>query len=198
MKTNDAGLQVIKDSEGLRLTAYYDSGRVLTIGYGHTSAAGSPRVAVGMTITAAEADEILRRDVAGAEAGVAELVTIDLTENQFSALVSFVFNIGRGQFAASTLLRKLNAGADPASEFDRWIYDDGVRLNGLVTRRAKERALFEKPIAGTPAESRQKQLQRQLAALGLYTAKIDGIWGPLSRSALEKFELAAERILALA
>ena len=194
MQINDAGLQIIKDSEGLRTTAYYDTGNVMTIGYGHTSAAGAPKVVKGMTITAAEAEEILRRDVAGAEKDVLALVKVPLNENQFSALVSFVFNLGRAQVADSTLLRKLNAGADPASEFDRWIYDNGKRLEGLVKRRAKERALFEKPVSGAPKESAQTRLQRELAALGLYTQKIDGIWGNGSQAALDRFQARAAAI----
>ena len=185
---------MIKDSEGLRTKAYLDTGNVLTIGYGHTSAAGAPKVVKGMTITAAEAEEILRRDVAGAEKDVLALVKVPLNENQFSALVSFVFNLGRAQVADSTLLRKLNAGADPASEFDRWIYDNGKRLEGLVKRRAKERALFEKPVSGAPKESAQTRLQRELAALGLYTQKIDGIWGNGSQTALDKFQSRAAAI----
>ena len=174
MQINDAGLQIIKDSEGLRTRAYYDTGNVLTIGYGHTSAAGAPKVVKGMTITAAEAEEILRRDVAGAEKDVLDLVKVPLNENQFSALVSFVFNLGRVQVAESTLLRKLNAGADPASEFDRWIYDNGKPLEGLRKRRAKERALFEKPVTGAPRESARTRLQRELAALGVRVPRVLG------------------------
>lgn len=197
MHINDEGLQIIKDSEGLRLKAYRDSGGVLTIGYGHTSAAGAPAVTTGMRITAEEANEILRRDVMVAEDDVRALVKVPLNENQFSALTSFLFNLGREQVQSSTLIRKLNAGADPAAEFDRWVYDDGVKLNGLVKRRAKERALFSKPISGAPVESVEHRLQRQLAALGLYAGKIDGHWGPLSRAAMEAFGRARDTIAAL-
>lgn len=152
MRINSAGLAIIKDREGLRLTAYRDSGGVLTIGYGHTSAAGAPAVKAGMTITKAEAETILSRDVAWAERAVAELVKVPLTENQFSALVSFTFNLGPDQVWDSTLLRKLNAGdyAGAAAQFDRWIYDNGKPQPGLVTRRRMERALFETPPIPIP------------------------------------------------
>ncbi|MTH76301.1 glycoside hydrolase family protein [Paracoccus aestuariivivens] len=194
MKTNNAAFALIREFEGLRTTAYYDTGNVLTIGYGHTSAAGAPRVMAGMKITAAEAAEILTRDVVGAESDVAEMVKVPLTENQFGALVSFVFNLGRGQVASSTLLRKLNAGdyAGAAEQFGRWIYDDGVKLDGLIRRRAAERALFEAGAA-TP----EHEMQTILAALGLYTSKIDGKWGPRSQAALDAFNLARDRIAAL-
>ncbi len=195
MKTNDAGLQIIKDSEGLRTKAYRDTGNILTIGYGHTSAAGAPKVTEGMTITAAEADEILRRDVAGAEKDVADLVKVPLNENQHGAMVSFTFNLGRGQVAKSTLLRKLNDGdyAGAAAEFPKWIYDNGAVQNGLITRRAKERALFE----ASATADHKKALQRELAALGLYKGNIDGIWGAGSQKALDAFNQAADRIAAL-
>lgn len=132
---------MIKRHEGLRLTAYRDSAGVLTIGYGHTG----PDVYEGQTITAAEAERLLRADMAWAAQAVEELVRVPLTAAQRDALTSFVFNVGRPAFAESTLLRKLNAGNydAAASEFDRWIYAGGKPLAGLATRRASERALFE-------------------------------------------------------
>lgn len=189
MKINEAGLQIIKEFEGLRLKAYRDTGGVLTVGYGHTSAAGDPRVTTGLIITEDEADAILRRDVAGAERDVAALVTVPLNENQFSALVSFVFNLGRSKVANSTLIRKLNAGQDAAPEFDRWVYDNGKKLNGLVRRRAAERSLFETPVEG--ALDPRVELQTILHRLGLYTARVDGAWGPKSQAALQSFNTIA-------
>lgn len=140
MTTSLQGVELIKSFEGLRLTAYRDAAGVLTIGYGHT---GSD-VAAGATITAARAEELLRADLAGAEAAVTSAVQVPVTQGQFDALVSLVYNIGAGAFAASTLLRKLNSGdyAGAAQEFDRWIYAGGSVLGGLVSRRNAEQQLF--------------------------------------------------------
>jgi len=143
-KTNTAGVEIIKHFEGLRTTAYLDPVGILTIGYGHTSAAGPPTVYPGMTITAAEAEAILRRDLNLFEQGVDEVLTIATNEDQFSAMVSFSFNVGLGAFRDSTLLRKHNSAdfAGAAAEFRRWVYADGQVLPGLVRRREAERALY--------------------------------------------------------
>lgn len=155
MKTNDAALALIREFEGLRLEAYPDPAHgwdVPTIGYGHTSAAGDPKVTRGMKITAAGALEILKRDLGQYERAVASAVHVPLNENQFGALVSFTFNLGPGNLKSSTLLRKLNAGdyAGAAAEFGRWNKAGGRVLAGLTRRRAAERALFEKPAARIP------------------------------------------------
>lgn len=147
MKTNDAGIALIKEFEGLRLEAYPDPAHgwnVPTIGYGHTSAAGEPKVTRGMKITAAEADAILRRDLGQYERSVSEAVKVPLNENQFSALVSFTFNLGAGNLRKSTLLKKLNAGdyAGAADQFRHWNKAGGKTLAGLTRRRAAERDLF--------------------------------------------------------
>ena len=143
-KTNPAGIALIKHFEGLRLTAYQDPVGIWTIGYGHTSMAGPPPVVEGMTITAAEAEAILKQDLDLFERGVADALTIITNDDQFSAMVSFAFNVGLGAFRNSTLLRKHNAGdfAGAADEFPRWIYADGQILPGLVRRRQAERALY--------------------------------------------------------
>ncbi len=96
-------------------------------------------------ISQAKADADLARNVAGIEIDVARLVKVPLTQGQFDALVSFAFNLGAAALAGSTLLRKLNAGdcAGAAAEFGKWVHADGTVLPGLVTRRARERALFE-------------------------------------------------------
>lgn len=143
-KINADGLRIIKHFEGLELTAYRDPVGIWTIGYGHTSEAGPPTVYQGLRITAAEAEEILRRDLGIFERGVQNAVLVPLNGNQFSALVSFAFNVGVGALERSTLLAVLNerdyAGA--ADQLLRWV-TDGVRpLPGLVRRRDAERALF--------------------------------------------------------
>jgi len=142
MKTNGQGKKLIKESEGLRLTSYPDGG-CLAIGYGTTRINGQP-VAQGMTITLAEAEKYFEQDLAFFETGVAKYVKVPLTLNQFSALVSFSYNLGLGSLQKSTLLKKLNAGdyAGAADEFGRWVHAGGKVLQGLVTRRQREKELF--------------------------------------------------------
>lgn len=146
--TNQKGVALIKSYETLRLHAYpatkaEEAQGLYTIGYGH---AGVPK---GMVITEAQAEEMLKQDLAKFEKGVAEAVQVQLTPDQFAALVSLAFNIGVGAFQKSTLVRLLNkrdwAGA--ANQFGAWIKQGDVILEGLVLRRAAEKALF---LAGTP------------------------------------------------
>lgn len=141
MKISDEGLEIIKGSEGLRLNAYLDTkkGRVPTIGYGHTRG-----VTMGMTTTDAQAHKWLQEDVEVAEDIVHRFVTVPLAQGAFDALVSFAFNVGQPQFITSTLLRLLNEGdyIGASNEFQRWIYDNGDKLNGLITRRELERQEF--------------------------------------------------------
>lgn len=144
MKTSDAGLAFIAEHEGLRLTAYPDPGTggdPWTIGVGHTG----PDVYPGKTITQDEAMELLREDVASAERAVDRLVTADITQNQFDALVSFTFNCGAGNLEKSTLLKKVNAEQfdAAAAEFLRWDMAAGRHLAGLTKRRHAEAALFQ-------------------------------------------------------
>src|SRR6187397_2359527 len=106
MKTSDAGLKLIMQFEGLRLKAYRCPADVWTIGYGHTSAADAPEVRDSMRISAPEAEEILKRDLARFETAVAGLVKKNLTQAQFDVLVSFAYNCGVGALKASTLLKR--------------------------------------------------------------------------------------------
>lgn len=152
MKTSDNGIALLKKFEGVKLHAYKDAVGVWTIGYGHTSMAGDPTVTAGLTITQAEAEDILRSDLVKYEKPVNELVKVPLTQNQFDALVSFTYNLGAGNLKSSTLLRKLNAGdyEGAAAQFAVWDKASGRVLNGLVTRRAAEAALFRKADAKAP------------------------------------------------
>ena len=95
-----------------------------------------------------EASEFLKKDVEKAERAVNDLVKHELNQNQFDALVSFVFNLGRDKFRASSLLKFLNSAHFPlaAGQFDRWIYADGKVMQGLVKRRAAEKKLFLEPM----------------------------------------------------
>ncbi|MBK3745859.1 lysozyme [Paraburkholderia aspalathi] len=163
MKTTEYGRKLIEQREGVRLTAYQDSVGIWTIGAGHTSAAGAPKVTKGMAITAAEAAAILSRDLAIFESAVSSAVKVTLNQNEFDALVSLAFNIGAGAFKSSTLLKKLNAGdrAGAADQFLVWnkVTVDGkkVELKGLNTRRQAERKQFMTSMSVTssnpPADS---------------------------------------------
>jgi lysozyme len=138
---SNKGLALTQQFEGLRLTAYQDQVGKWTIGYGHTG----PDVVPGLTITQDQANALLVQDVASAAASVNRLVTVALTPNQFDALVDFVFNLGAGNLAASTLLRELNAGntAAAAAQFLVWCHAGGVVSAGLLKRRQAEQALFQ-------------------------------------------------------
>lgn len=140
MDYSNSGLELTKSFEGLRLTAYRDGAGVLTIGYGHTG----PEVHEGLVITEAEAEMLLRRDMADAVAWVNGLVKVTLTQGQFDALVDFTYNAGRGSFRGSTLLRMVNAGDFKGAEgqFGLWVHAGGEVEPGLVRRRAAEAALF--------------------------------------------------------
>lgn len=148
MKTSDRGVALIKAHEGLRLQAYQDPVGVWTIGVGHTTAAGPPKVERGMKITEAGADAILRQDLAKFEGYVTDAVKVPLNQNEFDALVSWTFNLGPSNLRSSTLLRKLNAGdrAGAADEFLKWDKAGGKKLAGLTKRREAERALFRAPM----------------------------------------------------
>lgn len=137
MKT--VNYEIIKDFEGLELEAYKCPADVLTIGYGHTK-----KVSAGDVITEGEADILLALDVQDAERAVNAYVDVDINQNQFDALVSFVYNLGAGNFKSSTLLRKLNQGdyLGAANEFQRWNKAGGKVLRGLVRRREAEANLF--------------------------------------------------------
>ena len=139
---NPAGLALVKQFEGCRLKAYPDpatNGDPWTIGYGSTG----PHVHPGLTITQAEADALLAKDLARFEAGV-EQVAPGATDNQFAALVAFAFNLGLGALSGSTLLKKHKAGdyAGAQAEFGKWVKAGGKVLPGLVKRRAAEAALY--------------------------------------------------------
>lgn len=143
-KTATRGVELIKEFEGCRLTAYLCPAGVWTIGYGHTGKVDGKVITVGMTITAKKATELLKSDLATFEAAVNSYVTVPITQNMFDALVSFAYNCGAGALKGSTLLKKLNAkdydGA--AAELPKWNKAAGKVLNGLVRRREREKQLF--------------------------------------------------------
>ena len=136
---NGKGLRLLKSFEGLRLDAYLDAVGILTIGYGTTGG-----VFPGMHITEPEAEALLRRDLRRFESAVDGLVQVSLNSDQFSALVSFAYNIGEFALANSTLLGLLNQGdvQGAADQLLRWNRGDQGELPGLTRRRKAERALF--------------------------------------------------------
>jgi lysozyme len=132
-----------KEFESCKLIAYPDpgtGGEPWTIGYGHTGG-----VKQGDTITQEQADAFLLADLKSAIDAVESGVTSALTDNEESALVDLVFNIGAGNFQHSTLLRLLNAGdyAGASEEFQKWNHAGGKVLAGLTKRRAAEASLFK-------------------------------------------------------
>ncbi len=143
MQLNKKGLDLITKFEGLRLKAYKDIGGVLTIGYGHTNAL-PPEIKEDEIITNEIALDILENDLRYTEAEVTKLLSVNITDNQFSALVSFAFNLGIAQLKRSTLLKKLNSGdtLGAANEFRKWDIDGGKVVVGLTRRREAERGLF--------------------------------------------------------
>lgn len=138
---SDAGLALTKRYEGLRLKAYQDSGGVWTIGYGHTG----PDVQANRETTPLEAEALLRADLRAAIDCVNAALKISVQQNHFDALVDFCFNAGRGNFAHSTLLQKVNANdlTGAANEFGRWININGQPSRGLQRRRFAETAMFQ-------------------------------------------------------
>ncbi len=143
LRASDVLLAFLRGRERFRAQPYLDLGRsgVWTIGYGHTG----KDVTVGTAaITRERGEELLRADVAVAESAVRRMVVAPLNQQQYDALVSFVFNVGAGAFDGSTLLRLLNEGryAGAAAEFPRWCHDDGAVVPELEARRAVEVAWF--------------------------------------------------------
>lgn len=145
----DKAIELIRKWEGLRLSAYLDPVGIPTIGYGTIKYNDGTPVRLGDTLTETEAEDLLIQhiedDILG---GMDQAITAPINENQYCALVSFTYNLGIGNFRSSTLLRKLNAGdyVGASLEFSRWNKAGGKILQGLVNRRADERALFNSPV----------------------------------------------------
>jgi len=145
---NKATIDLIKSFEGLELKAYVDpatGGEPITIGYGTTIYPNGVKVKLGDKITQEQALEYLTDDVNMFAVKVQKLVKNLLTENQFGAIVSFAYNVGTGNLAKSTLLKKVNANpADKliVDEFMKWNKAAGKIMNGLTRRRAAEAKLY--------------------------------------------------------
>ena len=143
MKTSQNGFDLIKKYEGFRAKAYMCPGGKWTIGYGHTE-----RVSPGDVITVEQAEMYLRYDVADAEMAVLSLISAPLNQNKFDALVSFVYNVGFGNFYNSTLRRLINERCTNPERIHKaflmWKRSQGRILSGLIKRRNEEFALFIK------------------------------------------------------
>ena len=146
MNINERGLQIIKLFEGFRSAPYLCSANVATIGFGSTRTFDGSRVTLSHApIDEAEAEELLLREINNSEKAVDRLIKVRLNNNEFSSLVSFVYNLGSGRLQSSTLRSLLNRNAPReivADEFPKWRRAGGKILSGLVKRRAAEKALF--------------------------------------------------------
>jgi lysozyme len=198
MNISQAGIKLIEKLEGCILHEYKDDAGVPTIGVGHTGG-----VQPNQTITQAQADELLRKDLAKFVARVNKFVKVPVNQNQFDALVIFDFNTGG--LGTSTLLKKLNAGdyAGAAKEFDVWIKitdpETGKKVvsQGLINRRNAEQALFNTPVPvalktpvypgnplvkGTGDKGHMKLVQTRLHIV------VDGIFGNGTEMAIKNFQ----------
>jgi lysozyme len=139
MCTSTKGIELIKQFEGYRSKAYLCPASKWTIGYGHTRT-----VKQGMVISKDEGERLLKQDLRVYENAVNELVEVPLTQNQFDALTSFTYNVGRGAFHGSTLLSYLNQRnyIEAANQLLRWTKGNGQGLPGLIRRREAEKKLF--------------------------------------------------------
>lgn len=163
--------------EGMKRVAYVDPVGIVTVCAGHTSTAK-----LGQVKTEAECAELLKQDVKHAEQAIKRLVRTPLTQKQFDALTSFVFNVGETSFAKSTLLKKINLNDcwGAGAEFSRWTMAGGRELPGLVTRRADERKHWETGCAtGNYKTSTPRGLEQRAIALT--------VGHPTGRRAIEPF-----------
>jgi len=200
MKTSALGVQAIAQREGRVLHAYRDTRNILTIGVGHTSAAGPPVVVEGMAITAAECDDILSRDLAQFEDAVnAALATPiaqnKLSQNAFDACVSLAFNIGAPGFRGSSVARDINNGDMQGAAEAFLLWDHPPELIG---RRRGERAQFLRPdsaaVADAPINAEAPRgsiawIQMKLNAAGANPKlDVDGDLGPATLAAIKAFQ----------
>ena len=158
MQVGQRGKNLFKEWEGLVTHEYLDSGGAPTIGIGHLltrSERTSGKISIGGLaldyrngFTEQQCWDLLDEDLAGTAAVVNDAVKVSLNQNQFDALVSFVFNVGDGAFRSSTLLRLLNQGQydQVPAQLRRWNMDNGHVVQGLVNRHNKEIALWNTPV----------------------------------------------------
>ena len=151
-KINKAGIDLIHFYESCKLSAYPDpatGGKPITIGWGTTIYPDGTKVKLGDAITMQQADEYFAHDISKFEKTVDALCRDDLNDNQFSALVSFAYNCGENNLRISSLRKRVNQNPNERHifyEFQKWVYANGKKMNGLVKRRLKEAELYFKPI----------------------------------------------------
>ena len=157
MKLNENGLALLRAFEGFRAQSYRDVAGVWTIGYGHTGRAGPPEVTPQSRMTEPEARALMKRQAETFAKAVRSMLTRELTDDQFSALVSFAFNVGTGAFARSSVLKAVNEGRLDAvpGRLKLWVKARGRVLPGLVRRRAAEAAMFAAAPAAAPPPPRE-------------------------------------------
>lgn len=145
MKVSSKGIELIKEFEGFSSSAYLCSAGKWTIGYGNTFWEDKTPVKKGDEISKTKATELITKIANEFARDVATLIQIDVTQNQFDALVSLAYNIGLGAFKSSTLLNQLNKGnfIGAGQEFLRWDKSNGKPLLGLTRRREREKLLFD-------------------------------------------------------
>ena len=145
MKVSSKGLELIKEFEGFSSVAYLCSAKKATIGYGNTFWEDGTPVKIGDQISKERAETLLKHVVDNFSVAVEVDIKIEVTQNQFDALVSLAYNIGLGAFKNSTLLRQLNRGnfVGASQEFLRWDKSNGKPLLGLTRRREREKILFD-------------------------------------------------------
>jgi lysozyme len=152
MQPSNTALELIKSFEGFRARLYRDVAGHPTIGYGHRLL---PHESFPDDLATAQAEVLLKADAARAAEAVVQLVQIPLSQSQFDALVDFVFNLGPGRLATSTLLRLLNQRCYEAAgnQLLRWDRADGQENEGLRARRQAELALWQSPTASPGREA---------------------------------------------
>jgi len=170
VSVNKATLDLIKQFEGCKLTAYKDIVGIWTIGYGTTAAAGlGIEPAKGMTITQDRAEDLLRQGIDKFAAKVDELITAKVNQNERGAVICLAYNIGCGALSKSTVLRELNAGNKDraAAAFKMWNKAGGEIVQGLVNRRNAEVTLFLTPVTADmhTVESEKDKANSTLAAI---------------------------------
>jgi len=148
MKLSKKGYELICEFEGLKLKPYLCSAKIPTIGYGNTYYPNGKRVTLlDDAITKEYAFEIFKTIADKFAKRVDEMVTSELTQNQFNSLVSFAYNVGTGAFATSTLLKKVNNNPNDVTiknEFLKWVRANKKVIQGLVNRRNKEVLIYFK------------------------------------------------------
>lgn len=140
MRASSKAEDIIKRFEECRLKAYKCPAGVWTIGWGTTGKG----IKEGLVITQPTADNMLKAHIMDLSLELTDIFGKKLEQNEFDAIVSFVYNIGMGAFRKSTMCHLLLEGktAEASKEFERWVYASGKKLPGLVKRREAEKDLF--------------------------------------------------------